>query len=302
VSLTGHKIKFRVHNDLHDTPVSLQEEAIEKLLPHKNDLTEKSLSTILSTIRERYSAATVEAGDAVGIIAAQSLGEPSTQVTLRTFHYAGVASGHLTGGLDRIEEIVNYRKPTTPQMIIPLKPYLPKKRIAEIHSKISSLAGIKLVLERKENNTTTLYTSGSNLRGVLSIRDVNTSRVTTTDIKQIESVLGLEAARQSIIDQLYSIYQSQGLDVDIRHIILLADAMTVDGEVKPTTRIGIIKSKSLLAKFNYEETVNFILDAAYTCGEEHLEGVIENIAVGVYMNMGTGRRDIQLKPLYNRHI
>jgi DNA-directed RNA polymerase subunit A" len=208
-----------------------------------------------------------------------------------------VAFGIVTGGLDRIEEIVNYRKTTTPQMVIPLNSYLTKKRIAEIRSKVASLSGINFVLEKKDGNTTTLYTSGSNLRSVLSIPDVDTTRVSTTDIKQIASVLGLEAARQSIIDQLSSIYQSQGLDIDIRHITLLADAMTVDGEIKPTTRIGIIKSKSLIAKFNYEETINFILDAGCTCGEEPLDGVIENIAVGVYMNMGTGRRDIRLMPL-----
>ena len=284
-------IEKLVRNDLHETPEILQRETIEKLIEHNSlEFTQQKLKEILQKIKDKYEQSKIPEGEAIGIIAAQSIGEPSTQMILRTFHYAGVLSKHTTGGLQRVQEIVNATsniKEPAMEIIINgnRKPELVLKEIQKFKN-------IKTAKLSHEHDRIVIYTEGSNLRDTLLLKGV---RVITNDIKEIERVLGVEAARQSIITQLYDIYDSEGLSIDLRHIILVADMMCVNGEVESMGRIGVMKHKnSIIAKMAYEETLAMIYDAGQYGIEDKLEGITENIIAGVVINRGTGKSDIVL--------
>ena len=282
-----------VRNELHDLPEAIQNETIEKLIKYNNPgLSAEKVRKVLNKIKTRYEESQVEAGDPVGVVAAQSLGEPSTQMILRTFHYAGVLFKHTTGGLQRVQEIINATRDIKyPRMRI----VLDRSRNPELVLKeIQELKGIKLAQYNPDERA--IYTEGSNLREVLEIKGVDTRRTTTNNIREIEQVLGIEAARQSIIEQLYDIYQSEGLEIDIRHIILVADMMTRDGEIKSLGRIGVMKTKSsVIMRMAFEETLSVLYYAAIQGVTDELEGVNENIVAGIPINQGTGNRDIKLR-------
>jgi DNA-directed RNA polymerase subunit A" len=102
-------------------------------------------------------------------------------------------------------------------------------------------------------------------------------------------VLGIEAARQSIVDEIMATLREQGLSVDIRHIMLVADIMTCDGEVKQIGRHGISGEKaSVLARAAFEVTVNHLLDSGVRGDVDELDGVTENVIVGQPVRLGTG--------------
>ena len=290
---TKEYIKKLVRNELHELPDAIQTETIEKLMKYNNPgLSTEKIRKVLKRIKTEYEESQVEAGDAVGVIAAQSLGEPSTQMILRTFHYAGVSFGHTTGGLQRVQEIINATwNIKYPRMRIVLDG---SRNPDAVLKEIQEVRGIKLAQYNQDEGV--IYTEGSNLREILKIKGVDDKRTTTNNIREIEQILGIEAARQSIIEQLYDIYQSEGLNVDIRHIILIADMMTKDGEVKSLSRIGVMKNKSsVIMRMAFEETMNVLLYAAIQGMVDELRGVNENIVAGVPINQGTGSRDIRLR-------
>jgi DNA-directed RNA polymerase subunit A" len=110
---------------------------------------------------------------------------------------------------------------------------------------------------------TLLYTEGSNLAAVLRIKGVDTTRVYTNNIHEIEEVLGIEAARNAIIKEAMGVLEEQGLDVDIRHVMLIADMMTADGTIKQIGRHGVSGEKpSVLARAAFEVTINHLLEAS----------------------------------------
>ncbi|ENN95927.1 DNA-directed RNA polymerase, subunit A'' [Methanocaldococcus villosus KIN24-T80] len=357
-----------------DLPESLKEELFEKL-SKDNDLTDDMIEEIINEVVESYKKALIEPYEAVGIVAAQSIGEPGTQMTMRTFHYAGVAELNVTLGLPRMIEIVDARKePSTPIMKIYLEKEYNNKEMAEriakeiesltlenvsenisidlwnqaikvelnekmledrgltvdeiveiirkklkvkidvdgytLYLKIKSpsvkslrkrmpkvksiqlkgISGIKRVLVKKEDNEGyVLYTQGSNLREVLKIEGVDKRRTTTNNILEIQEVLGIEAARNAIIEEMKKTLEEQGLEVDIRHLMLVADIMTADGEVKPIGRHGVAGEKgSVLARAAFEETVKHLYSAAEKGEVDRLKGVIENVIVGKPIYVGTG--------------
>lgn len=309
------------------------------------------------------------------MISAQSIGEPGTQMTMRTFHYAGVAEINVTLGLPRLIEIVDARStPSTPMMNIylrdeyrinpdlakeiankieitrltdvadiemdlvnifisikPNKKTMEKKGIttedlleriqtirklsAKIEKenikvildepgykalqntnetlknlKIKGIDGIKRVIIRKEpNEGYVIYSEGSNLKEVLDIEGVDPYRTTTNDIHAIARELGIEAARNMIIQEAYSTLSEQGLNVDMRHIMLVADVMTADGTVRAIGRHGVSGEKSsVLSRAAFEITVNHLLLASQRGESDELNGVAENIIVGQPVNLGTG--------------
>jgi DNA-directed RNA polymerase subunit A" len=342
------------------------------------ELTEKQLEAIVTQVEEDYQHSKVEPCEAVGVVAAQSIGEPGTQMTMRTFHYAGVAEINVTLGLPRLIEIVDARKiPSTPTMtirlveeyahdrdlarevawaiestsllhlgsiatdlaemnvIIELNPSAMEQRkitVAEVADslreetglvvdqkedslimapeepsyrdllqlvekikKISlkGVEGIKRVVIRKEGEEYVLYTEGSSLRRVMEFEGVDSGRTKTNNINEIGEVLGIEAARNAIINEATDTLREQGLSVDVRHIMLVADIMTVDGEVKQIGRHGVSGEKaSVLARAAFEVTVNHILDAAVRGDVDDLKGVTENVIVGQPIQLGTG--DVKL--------
>lgn len=351
-------------------------------------LNAEQMDEIISLVCADYKHSQVEPCEAVGVVAAQSIGEPGTQMTMRTFHYAGVAEINVTLGLPRLIEIVDARKdPSTPTMtirlvasddpeedyahdrdkarevawalestsilhlgsiatdlaemnvIIELNPdAMEQKKItvdkivarltektkgeviqngnqlimtpeeASYHkllqlveeAKKISLEGIekiKRVVIRKEGEEYVLYTEGSDLKAIIDrkvkggdpIRGIDLARIKTNNIKEIGDVLGIEAARNAIINEATDTLREQGLSVDVRHIMLVADIMTVDGEVKQIGRHGVSGEKaSVLARAAFEVTVNHILDAAIRGDVDDLRGVTENVIVGQPIQLGTG--------------
>ena len=350
-------IKEAIQNGLKGVPVSSEQ-----------------LADIISQVASDYEHSKVEPCEAVGVVAAQSIGEPGTQMTMRTFHYAGVAEINVTLGLPRLIEIVDARKiPSTPTMtiklnqdyahdrdlarevawaiesssilhlgsiatdlaemnvIIELNPsaleqrkitaeevasrlkeetglnvdqkenllvMVPKepsyRELLQLVEKIKRLSlkgveGIKRVVIRKEGDEYILYTEGSSIKKVMQFEGVDPARIKTNNISEIGEVLGIEAARNAIINEATDTLREQGLSVDVRHIMLVADIMTVDGELKQIGRHGVSGEKaSVLARAAFEVTVNHILDAAIRGDVDDLKGVTENVIVGQPIQLGTG--------------
>lgn len=360
-----------------DLPISLKD-ALRSGLEEAEKVTEEQFEAIVREVVEDYEHARVEPCEAVGVVAAQSIGEPGTQMTMRTFHYAGVAEINVTLGLPRLIEIVDARKiPSTPTMTIRLLPEYASDRdmarevawaieatsilhlgsiatdlaemnvvielnedamaqrkitaeeVAEKLRDATGLAvdqrgntiimapeepsyrellqlverikkvtlkgvdGIKRVVIRKEGDEYVLYTEGSSLKEVLEFEGVDPTRTKTNNINEICEVLGIEAARNAIINEATETLREQGLQVDVRHIMLVADIMTCDGDVKQIGRHGVSGEKaSVLARAAFEVTVNHILDAAIRGDVDDLKGVTENVIVGQPIQLGTG--DVQL--------
>ncbi len=155
------------------------------------------------------------------------------------------------------------------------------------------LKGIKeikrVVIRKEEGGEYVLYTEGSALKEVLAIDGVDATRTRSNNINEIFEVMGIEAARSSLIHEAMETLREQGLTVDIRHIMLVADIMTVDGDVKPIGRHGISGEKaSVLARAAFEVTVNHLLDSGLSGDIDELRGVTENVIVGQPIRLGTG--------------
>jgi DNA-directed RNA polymerase subunit A" len=160
---------------------------------------------------------------------------------------------------------------------------------------------ISRVVIRKEefddgNEEFILYTEGSNLKEVLDIEGVDASRTTCNNIHEINDCLGIEAAREQIIEETMNTLEEQGLDdVNIRHLMLVADIMTNNGEIESIGRHGISGNKdSVLARAAFEVTVNHLLDAAIHGEVDDLDGVTENVIVGKPIRLGTGDVDLRM--------
>ncbi len=354
----------------------------------ESGLTKKAVDEVIDKSIDNYGRSQIEPGEAAGIVSAQSIGEPGTQMTLRTFHYAGVREQNVTLGLPRLIEIVDARKiPSTPIMIV----YLDKKhksirekaeevaaqlthttlgdiaqsieseitksrflvtldpqkardrdvsakdikdalqqldcetdigktqitiktrdlevaQFKRLASKISSLRvkglpAVKRALVVEEDEEWIIRTEGSALSLALSVKGVDPTRTISNSIHEVGSVLGIEAARSVIVKEAMSVLEEQGLDVDIRHIMLLADAMTSTGEVLQVGRHGISGEKaSTLAKAAFEITIPTIVDAAMKGISDKLKGVAENVIVGQQVPMGTGLIDVYMSnPGEKRH-
>jgi DNA-directed RNA polymerase subunit A" len=127
----------------------------------------------------------------------------------------------------------------------------------------------------------------------MKVKGVDFTRTITNNIYEIYEVLGIEAARNAIIKEAKSTLEEQGLEVDDRHIMLVADAMTSDGELRQIGRHGVAGEKqSILARAAFEMTVNNLLDAAVRGDVDYLRGITENIIVGQPIKLGTG--DVEL--------
>jgi len=366
-------------------PLSIKNELKNKLIKvnRKQKLSEKIVKNIIDETVKQYEDSLVEPGEAVGTVAAQSIGEPGTQMTLSTFHYAGVAEMNVTLGLPRIIEIVDVRRiPSTPVMTVHLEEeykndpqkakeiatrieetkvkditkkilmdvinmevmlefdqeILSKQNLTfeEVFKKIDALKktksvdkenmkivldpgnvslmklrkfmtrvkniklkgvkGIERALIRKEEEGYVIYTEGSNLTGVLKIKGVDYKKTTTNDIREIYSVLGIEAARNAIIKEITSVLEEQGLEVDQRHIMLLADQMTKNGELSSIGRHGLSGEKSsVLAKAAFEVTTAHLFEAGKSGAEDDLGGVTENVIVGQPIPVGTGIVKLAMK-------
>ena len=179
----------------------------------------------------------------------------------------------------------------------------PKREIRELRLladkfrdlQISGIKDIGKVIIRKDEREWIMHTEGSNLKDILSMEGIDTYRTTTNDIHEIETVLGIEAARQSIINEARNTLENQGLSVDVRHIMLVADIMTSEGEVKSIGRHGISGEKSsVLARAAFEETGKHLLRASIRGEVDDLTGIIENIIIGQPIPLGTGSIGVKM--------
>ena len=370
-------------------PLSLRQELYKKILDAK--LTREEALLVINEAIRRYLSSLVAPGEAVGMVAAQSLGEPATQMTLRTFHFAGVRELNVTLGLPRLIEIVDLRRePTTPMMEIYLEPqhakdldfalkiareielttienlcntitidYYQFAIIMELDPEMMENRGVTLddvrnALEKikgkkgrieVENNTMIFYTGleelpklrrmydrvlglrikgikgirhaivkpvrddkgelveyvilteGSNLKAVLGVEGVDPRRTTTNNILEIYEVLGIEAARSAIIKEIKRVLDDHGLDVDYRHIMMVADAMTYSGRVRQVGRHGVAGEKgSVLARASFEVTVRNLIEASLRGELDDLRGVIENVIIGSKpIPLGTGAVKLKMR-------
>ncbi len=348
------------------------------------NLSDKKTEEIMDAIYEEYLSAKVEIGEGVGLVAAESLGEPGTQMTLNTFHFAGVSEMNVTVGLPRIIEIVDGRKTlSTPMMEVHLKPpyntgkdikkiaqqikettlgdfmldssidlvnltitltmdmenlklasgsgkmekaiekvakgstikingndivlkikskenninelYKVKEKIKEVF--IGGIKGIKQVLPIKRGEEYIIMTGGSNLKDIFEKEFVDKEKTITNNVYEIQAVLGIEAARQSIINEVFKVIENQGLNVDIRHIMLIADTMCAGGNVRGITRYGVVQEKeSILARASFETPIRHIINASLKGEVDPLTSIVENVMINQPVPTGTGIVKLSARP------
>ena len=373
-----------------ELPRRLKDDVYDAIERHGMD--DEQAKNLVKAVETRYVDTRVHPLEPVGTVSAQSIGEPGTQMTMNTFHYAGVAEIDVTQGLPRLIELVDARKePDTPMMTVYLEDEYADNRerahevvwkleatkilqlgdvstnvadmrvqvnlneetlaerwptvgdvddvAADVSDAIQSELGVetvrrgtviefgpeqpsyrellqlveelrevvfkgiedisRVVIRKEELDSGeqfVLYTEGSAFGKALAIEGVDATRTTTNNIHEIHRNLGIEAARESIINETMDTLVEQGLDdVNVRHLMLVADMMTNRGEIESIGRHGISGSKeSVLARAAFEVTVNHLLDAAVHGETDDLNGVTENVIVGKPIKLGTGDVDLRM--------
>ncbi|MCX6814621.1 MAG: DNA-directed RNA polymerase subunit A'' [Candidatus Aenigmarchaeota archaeon] len=343
----------------------------------KHRLSPQEQEKLMAIVEAVYQKSTYDPEEPVGVVSAQSLSEPATQMTMRTYHFAGTAGIQVTLGLPRMIEIFDARKePRTPTMTIHIdkehqsieqvkkiaeqikevklkdivvsnvidltdmwikcrldsakvKEFdidaasLPKKiklrgaeasyeggnltlksknldiralykmKYALLETHIKGIKGVSQVVVTKEEDEWVINTLGSNLKQVFEIEGVDYARSFCNNMFEMYEVLGIEAGRTAIINQAQYTMEEQGLGVDVRYIMLLADLMTVDGEIKAIGRYGISGQKaSVLVRASFEETKKHLVAASVRGEKDQLKGAIENIILNQLAPIGTGAFDL----------
>lgn len=359
--------------------VELPQKIVEEFeeIAKKKKLSKTQKKKLLEKIKDIYLKNKFEPGELFGIIAAQSISEPATQMTMRTYHFAGSAGIKVTYGLPRLIEIFDAKRvPDSPFMSIFLDKKhnnrMDAKKIAEslvektmgteakkviinlnensieiqltdlkktdravkilkkkikktsvrkkdkkivitpnfeidvktlqkakdkiMSIRVGGIKGVTNAVVRRERNDWIINTIGTNLEDVLKISGVDMKRTVTNDIHEVAKILGIEAARNLIIEEALNTMQQQGLDVDVRHVMLVGDVMTVEGEVMSIGRYGVAGAKtSILARAAFEETIKHLVRASIRGEVDNFEGIFENVMVGQVIPSGTGMFDLVAK-------
>jgi len=161
---------------------------------------------------------------------------------------------------------------------------------------LTGVKKISQVLVVKRGRDYVILTAGSNLKDIMAFKGVDVDRVLTNDIHETSAVLGIEAARQLVINEINKVINSQGLAVDGKHAMLIADTMMSSGIVRGTTRMGIISDKSsILARASFETPVKQFVQATKTGKKDYLSSVIENIILNQPVPVGTGLPGLSVK-------
>ncbi|ETW47546.1 DNA-directed RNA polymerase III subunit RPC1 [Plasmodium falciparum MaliPS096_E11] len=333
-------------------------------------------------------------GDAVGSISAQSIGEPGTQMTLKTFHFAGVASMNVTLGVPRIKEIINASNSIqTPILNIPLEvndnynfalmmksklekttirdicmyikedytsrgvflsvkfneeliqklflninaynikdiilkqSHINKIKINKIHINVINKYKLHISLKndefiffqmeslkkglldlliygdkdikretknifKKKKKKKTVYSilvEGNSLNYVLGLEGVDFKHIISNHVINVFQVLGIEAARITIINEIKKCVEAYSIDIDIRHIMLLADIMAFTGDILGINRFGIQKARqSTLMLASFEETNEHLFVSSFFKNVDEINNISESIIVGKNIPIGTG--------------
>ncbi|MAG27563.1 hypothetical protein CMI47_18675 [Candidatus Pacearchaeota archaeon] len=165
--------------------------------------------------------------------------------------------------------------------------YKLKEKIKE--TIISGVKNVSQVVVAKRERDFVILTAGSNLEDIREVKGVDRDKVTSNDIRDVAEVLGIEAARQTIINEINRVIESQGLDINERHLKLVADAMSSSGVIKGVTRMGIISDKaSVLARATFETPDKQFINATIQGAKDELNSVVENILLNQAVPVGTG--------------
>lgn len=362
-----------------DVPVYLVDELEKSLENYK--VSDKELGVILSNLKKEYIQAQITPYENIGVITAQSVGEPATQMTLNTFHFAGVESLNVTTGLPRIIEILDAKKNiSSPLMWVYLIDSKNKEKaknvamllkenrvrdvienidldleenilkltfdlkilenlkvkISSVETKIKKLdfgeislgsnfieikmdsgleiqtlnyhkeqvldvivAGIKGIKDAAiitRSDEFVIQCKGSSLTNLKKFADVDLERSYSNDVFEVQKNFGIEAARNVIYSELENVVEEQGLDVNIRHLMMLADTMTYKGNIKGITRFGIIADKlNVLTKAAFETSIKHISRGALFGVSNKLTSITENVMTNQVTNVGTGVPNIKVK-------
>ena len=266
----------------------------------------------------------VEVGEAVGTIAAQSIGEPGTQLTMRTFHTGGVAGGDITQGLPRVEELFEARKPKGLAILTEIP------GVVEIRD-TKKKREVIVTDNEKAQSKTYLIPYGSRLKvtegQVLEAGDVLTEgSINPHDLLKIK---GVKAVQEYMISEVQRVYRLQGVEINDKHIEMIVHQMmkkervneagdsrfipgtTVDrldfedenerliaeGKVPAEgkrTMLGITKASlatdSFMSAASFQETTKVLTEAAINGKIDHLIGLKENVIIGKLIPAGTGMR------------
>ena len=160
---------------------------------------------------------------------------------------------------------------------------------------ITGVANVGRVSLVQKGNKWMIQTIGSNLSKILTVAGVANTRVKTNNVFEIAETLGIEAARNSLIYEIHNTLEDQGLEVDVRYIMLVADLMCAQGHMQQIGRHGVAGTKdSVLARAAFEITVPTIAHAALAGEVENLRGVTENVIVGSDIPIGSGTVDLYM--------
>ena len=125
------------------------------------------------------------------------------------------------------------------------------------------------------------------------LKEIDENRTVTNNIHEISQVLGIEGARNMIMNEALKTMQEQGLDVDVRHVMLVGDIMTLTGAVKSIGRYGVAGSQtSILARAAFEETIKHLVRASVRNEVDNFQGIFENVMIGQVIPSGTGMFDL----------
>nr|WP_106781848.1 DNA-directed RNA polymerase subunit beta' [Lysinibacillus timonensis] len=274
----------------------------------------------------------VEVGEAVGIIAAQSIGEPGTQLTMRTFHTGGVAGNDITQGLPRIQEIFEARNPKGQAVISEIK-----GTVIEVDEIREGLKEITIQGEIETRKYQSPYNARLKVQVGDSIRPGQILTEGSIDPKQLLKVKDVATVQEYLLKEVQKVYRMQGVEIGDKHIEVMVrqmlrkvrvieagdtellpgslldihqfteanrDAIT-SGKVPATCRpviLGITKAsletESFLSAASFQETTRVLTDAAIKGKRDELLGLKENVIIGKLVPAGTGMqryRQIQIK-------
>ena len=266
----------------------------------------------------------VQIGEAVGVMAAQSIGEPGTQLTMCTFHTGGVAGGDITQGLPRVAELFEARNPKGEALI------------SEISGKITSIrqdGGRYTVVVKndlEEKTYTTVYNAKLRVKEGDSV--VNGQKITEGAVnpKELLKVSDVTKVQNYILKEVQKVYKGNGIDVSDKHIEVIVRQMlrkmliidSGDTSMLPGTKVNIVKfteineqalldgkrpavgtpiilgitkaaldTESFLSSASFQETTKVLTDAAIKGKIDYLHGLKENVMIGKLIPAGTGLRE-----------
>jgi DNA-directed RNA polymerase subunit beta' len=271
---------------------------------------------------------TVETGEAVGIMAAQSIGEPGTQLTMRTFHTGGVAGADITHGLPRVVELFEARTPKGKAVLAEAK---------GVVKVIEDAEGRRIVIESGDEEVVYPISRYAKLRpGIANGATIEAGTQLTEgplDPKEVLEIRGVRATQQYLVDQVQEVYRSQGVEIHDKHIEMivrqmlrrvrvvapnesdfLPAALIDDQNFRDTNRelvtegkkpaegrpelMGITKASlatdSWLSAASFQETTRVLTDAAIQGRSDFMRGLKENVIIGQLIPAGTGAQQYQV--------